>query len=71
MTSLMTSQDCKVSQILKLIYFRQYLSWSVDQKLKISEMSMAIFPVYSTSGIISGKNSRELKLAAILTVFEY
>ena len=55
MTSSMTSQDHKVGQILKLIYLRQYLSYSVDQKLKLSEMLMAIFLVYSTSGITSGK----------------
>ena len=55
MTSLMTSQDHKVGQILKLIYLRQYMSYSVDQKLKMSEMLMAIFLVYSTSGITSGK----------------
>ena len=55
MTSLMTSHDHKVGQILKLIYLRQYLSYSVDQKLKMSEMLMAIFLVYSTSGITSGK----------------
>ena len=66
MTSLMTSQDHKVGQILKLIYLRQYLSYSVDQKLKMSEMLMAIFLVYSTSGITSGKKvCRELKMAAI------
>ena len=57
MTSLMTSQDHKVGQILKLIYLLQYLSYSVDQKLKMSEMLMAIFLVYSTSGITSGKKS--------------
>ena len=33
------------------------LNYSVDQKLKMSEMLMAIFLVYSTSGIISGKKS--------------
>ena len=47
-TSLMTSQDHKVGQILKFIYLRQYLTYSVDQKLKMSEMLMAIFLVYST-----------------------
>ena len=36
---------------------RQYLSYSVDQKLKMSEMLMTIFLVYSTSGITSGKKS--------------
>ena len=55
MTSLLTSQYHKVSQILKFIYLRQYLSYSVDQKLKIWEMLMAISLVYSTSGITSGK----------------
>ena len=65
-TSLMTSQDHKVGQILKLIYLRNYLSYSVNQKLKMSEMLMAIFLVYSTSGTTSGnKVCRELKMAAI------
>ena len=45
----------QIGQILKLLYLRQYLSYSVDHKLKMSEMLMAIFLVYSTSGIISGK----------------
>ena len=72
MTSLMTSQDYKVGQNLKLIYLRQYLSYSIDQKLKMSEMLMAIFLVYSTSGITSGKKvCRELKMAAILKIFRY
>ena len=63
MTSLMTSQDHKVGQIVKLIYLRQYLNYSVDQKLKISEMLMAILLVYQTSEITSSKNvSRELKI---------
>ena len=61
MTSSMTSPGHKVSQILKLIYLRQYFSWSVDQKLKMSDMLMAIFLLYSTSGITSGKKvCREL-----------
>ena len=55
MTSLMTSPGNKIGQILKLIYLRQYLSYSVDQILKMSEMLMAIFLVCSTSGITSGK----------------
>ena len=53
----MTSPGQKIVQILKLIYLRQYLSKSVDQKLKISEMLMAIFLVYSISGITFGKKS--------------
>ena len=51
----MTLPGHKIGQILKLIYLRQYLNYSVDQKLKMSEMLMAIFLVYSTSGIASGK----------------
>ena len=38
----------------------------------MSEMLMAIFMVYSTSGIISGKKvCRELKMAAILKILKY
>ena len=55
MPSLMTSPGHKIGQILKLIYLRQYLNYSVDQKLKMSEILMAIFLVYSPSGITSGK----------------
>ena len=58
----MTSPGHKIGQILKLIYLRQYLNYSVDQKLKTSEMLMAIFLVYSPSGITSGKKvCHELK----------
>ena len=72
MTSLMTSPGHKVGHILKLIYLRQYLNYSIDQKLKMSEMLMAIFLVYSTSGITSGKKvCRELKMAAILKILKY
>ena len=53
----MTSPDHKIGQILKLIYRRQYWSYSIDQKLKMSKMLMAIFLVYSTSGITTGKKS--------------
>ena len=52
----MTSPGHKIGQILQLIYLRQYLSYSVDQKLKMSEMLMAIFLVYSPSGITSKKS---------------
>ena len=69
MTSQMTSVVHKVSQILKLLYL-QYFSYSVDQKLKISEMPIAFLLVYSISGITSGKKvCRDLKnseMAAIL-----
>ena len=72
MTSSMTSPGHKVGQILKLIYLRQYLSWSVDQKFKMSDMFMPIFLLYSTSGITSGKKvCRELKIAAILKILKY
>ena len=67
MMSLMTSPDHKIGQILKLIYLRQYFNYSVDQILKMSEMLMAIFLVYSPSGITSGKKvCHELEKAAIL-----
>ena len=72
MTSLMTSPGHKIGQILKVIYLRQYLNYSVDQKLKMSEMLMATFLVYSTSGITYGKKvCRELKMAAILKILKY
>ena len=72
MTSWMTSRGRKIGQILKLNYFRQCWNYSVDQKLKMSEMLMAIFLVYSPSGITSGKIvSRELKKAAILKILKY
>ena len=72
MTSFMTSPSHKVGKILKLIYLRQYLNFSVDQKLKMLEMLMAIFLVYSPSGITSGKKvCRELKMAAILKILKY
>ena len=72
MTSLMTSPGHKIGKMLKLIYLRQYLNYSVDQKLKMSEMLIAIFLVYSTSGITSGKKvGRELKMVAILKNLKY
>ena len=72
MTSLMTSPGHEISQILKLIYLRQYFNYSVDQNLKMSEMLMAIFLEYSPSGITSGKKVyRELKMAAILKILKY
>ena len=41
-------------------------------KLKMSEMLMAMFLVYSPSGITSGKKvCRELKMAAILKFLKY
>ena len=51
----MTSPGHKIGQFLKCIYLRQYLSYSVDQMPIMSEMLMAIFMVYSTSGITFGK----------------
>ena len=72
MTSLMMSPGHKIGQMLKSIYLRQYLSYSVDQKLKMSEMLMAIFLVYSASGITSGKKvCRKLNMAAILNILKY
>ena len=73
MTSMMTtSQDHNVGQIFNLINLRQYLSYNVDQKLKMSEILMAIFLVYSSSSLTSGKKvCRELKMAAIWKILKY
>ena len=72
MTSLMTSQGHKVGQILKLIYLRQYLSYSIHQKLKMSEMLMAICLEYSTFCITSdNKVCREIKIMTILKILKY
>ena len=71
MTSLMTSPGHKIGRILKVIYLRQYLNYSVDQKIKMSEMLMAIFLVYSPSSITSGKKKFVgLKMAAILKFWD-
>ena len=67
----MTSPGHKIGQILQLRYLRQYLSYSVDQKLKMSEMLMAIFLVYSPSGITSIKKVVGPKRAAILKILKY
>ena len=66
----MTSPGNKIGQILKMIYLRQYLSYSFDQKLKMSEMLMAIFLVYSTSGITSGKKNYRAQNGGHLENFE-
>ena len=72
MTSLMTSPGHKVDQIMQLIYLRQYSSYSIDQKLKILEILIAILLVYSTAGNTSGKtNCWDLKMAAILKILKY
>ena len=66
MTSSMTSRG---GLIVHSIFIRQYLNYSVYQNLK---MFMAIFLVYSTSSITSGKIvCRKLKMAAILKILKY
>ena len=68
----MTSTGDKVGQILKLLYPHPYFSYSVDQKLNISEMLMAIFLAYSISSITSGPNvCRDLTMRAILKMSKY
>ena len=57
MTSSMMSPGHKLGQILKLLYLHQYFSYSVSQKLKISEMLMAILLAYSILDITSSKKS--------------
>ena len=48
------------------------MSYSVVQKLKMLEMVMAIFLVYSTSAISSAKKvCRQLKMATILKILKY
>ena len=54
-TSSMMSAIHKVCQILKLLYLHQYFGYSIDQKLKISEMLMTNLLVYPTSSITSVK----------------
>ena len=72
MTSMMTSPGHKAGKILQLIYLRQYVSYGVDQKLKISEIAMAILLAYLTLGITSGKKvCCDLKMAAILNMLNY
>ena len=69
MTSSMTSRG---GLIVHSIFIRQYLNYSVYQNLKMSEMFMAIFLVYSTSSITSGKIvCRKLKMAAILKILKH
>ena len=63
MTSFMTSPGHKLGQIFKLTYLRQYLSYSVDQNLKVSDIIMANLLVYSTSGITFCKKvCRDVKI---------
>ena len=57
MTSLMTSAGRKIGQIWKFLYLQKCFTYSVDQKLEISEMLMAILLVNLTSGINSDKKS--------------
>ena len=67
----MTSAGRKEGQIWKLLYLHQYFSYSVDQKLKISEILMAILLIYSTSGTPSGeKVCRDLKMATRFEIYE-
>ena len=67
----MTSAGRKVGRIWKLLYLHQYFSYSVDQKLKISEILMAILLIYSTSGTPSGeKVCRDLKMATRFENYE-
>ena len=53
-------------------YIYNIYIYYIYKKLKISEMLMAIFLVYSTSGITSGKKvCREIKMATILKILKY
>ena len=46
MTSMMTSPGHEAGQSLKLLYLRQYFSYSVNQKLKISKILKGILLAY-------------------------
>ena len=71
MASSMMSAGLKVGQILKLLYLHQYFNQNIDQKLKISEMLMAILLVYTIYGIASGKKvCHDLEMAAILKILK-
>ena len=71
MTLSMTSSGQKLGQTLKLMYLRQYLSYSIDQELKILEIPMTIHRAYSTSGITSSEVCCELKMVAIPKMLKY
>ena len=67
MTLLITSSGPKNNPNFELSYLRWYVSYSIDQILKISEMVMVILLAYSTSGITYGeKVSYDFKMATIL-----
>ena len=71
-TAGVAGDDIMFHILVKLIYLRQYLNYSVDQKLKMWEMLMAIFLVYSPSGITSSKKvCRDLKMVVFLNFFKY
>ena len=53
----MASSAPKICQKFEMKYLRQYLSYSTEQQLKISEIPMAILLAYTTFGISSGKKS--------------
>ena len=71
MTSLVTSPGHRAGQILTLVYPRQYLSYSVNQKLKMSEMLMAIIWVNSISGMNSGKKILRAQNGGHLKILKY
>ena len=51
----MASYGPKISQTFELQWLCQYLSKIIDQKIKMSQMLMAIFVAYSTSSFTAGK----------------
>ena len=71
MTSLVTSPGHRAGQILTLVYPRQYLTYSVNQKLKMSEMLMAIIWVNSISGMNSGKKILRAQNGGHLKILKY
>ena len=69
-----TNKDIIIKLALYICITRLWLhlSYSIDQRLKVSAMVVATILVYSSSGITSGKTVfRNLKMAAILKMSKY
>ena len=67
----MTLQGHKIGQILKLIYLRQYLSYSVDQSSKCRNCSWLSFWYIQLPVKLPVKKFVGLNIAAILKILKY
>ena len=71
-TSLMTSSDLKIGQILKSSYLRQFLSYSIETKTEMQRWLWDIILFWLTSGVTSGLTLNfDIKMAAILKMPKY